>query len=815
MKKITFPIAGMDCASCARNIEKNLLKEKGVEKASVNFASEKAQIEFDEKKIDEKGIIRAVEKSGYKVISGPSRGLEEKGRSRLELKIIGMDNDHCISTISGVLKSLPGIISMELLVTEKAAIIYNPNLISPLKIKNVVSKLGYKPLDITSSLDTEKEAREKEISILKRKVIVSVIFSLPLLIISMILPLFNLALPFSDAVVALIQLGLATPVIVTGSFFYSRGILGLWKTKTATMDTLVALGTGTAYVYSLVITVFIWIGRPGFTIMDLYFEVAGLLIAFILLGKYLEAIAKGRTSEAIKKLMGLQPKTALVLRQKKEISIPIEEVIVGDLVIVKPGQKIPVDGVIVEGHSSVDESMITGESIPKEKKKGDKVIGATINKTGSFTFKATKIGADTVLSQIIKLVEEAQGSKAPIQKLADTISAYFVPAVLVIAVVSFLTWYFFGKELAFALTTFVAVLIIACPCALGLATPTAIMVGTGKGAENGILIKSAEALQKAQEIRIIVFDKTGTLTKGKPEVTEVVAFGVTEKEVLLFGGIAEKRSEHPLGEAIVKKARESKISLPNPEKFNSITGKGLEAHYNRKIILLGNRKLFDENKISYRTEEDKIRKLEQEGKTVMLLAVNKKMMGLIAVADTVKDSSSEAVRQLQNLGKEIVMITGDNQRTGEAIAKQLGISKVLAEVLPADKAKEIKKLQRRGKVAMVGDGINDAPALAQADLGIAIGSGTDVAIESADIVLIKEDLRDVVKAMELSKFTMTKIKQNLFWAFFYNVLGIPIAAGALYPWTGWLLSPVIAGGAMALSSVSVVTNSLLLKRKKI
>ena len=865
MTKIILPVLGMDCASCALNIEKTLKKQKGVKDISVNFASEKARVEFDERTIDENKITILIEKLGYKVITRETESkiknkVKNKEESILQLKIMGMDNPHCINTISGALDKLKGIISKDLLVTEKATIVYNPQQVTPARIKEIIVKVGYQPLEQTVSIDTEKQQREKERSQLRTKTLISAIFSFPLLIISMVLPFVGFSLPFPDSWLALIELLLATPVILAGSLFYSRGLFNLWKTKTATMDTLVALGTGTAYIYSIIVSIFIWLGKPGYGAENLYFEIAALLIAFILLGKYLEAIAKGKTSEAIKKLIGLQPKRALVLRGKKEVTILIEEVKIGDIILVKPGQKIPVDGIIIEGHSAIDESMITGESIPKEKNKGDMVISATINKTGSFTFRATKIGADTMLAQIIKLVEEAQGSKAPIQKLADHISAYFVPVVLVIALVSLFLWYYLNGETAFALTTFVAVLIIACPCALGLATPTAIMVGTGKGAEYGILFKSAEALQKAQEINIIVFDKTGTLTKGKPEVTDIISLsGFTQKEVLFYAGLAEKRSEHLLGEAIVKKAKEEKIVLPNPHRFMSITGKGLEAYYQNKRVILGNRKLFQEKKISFSAVEKNIQKLEGEGKTVMLLAVNTKISGLIAVADTLKDKSKEAVQQLHALGKEVVMITGDNKRTGEAIARQLGITKVLAEVLPADKAKEIKKMQKenktspsqqsshyvgelpagnsyrvffnlawnlyhsrigryyapaRNKVAMVGDGINDAPALAQADLGIAIGSGTDVAIESADIVLIKEDLRDVVIAMDLSKYTLKKIKQNLFWAFFYNSLGIPIAAGVLYPFTGWLLSPVIAGAAMAFSSVSVVSNSLLMKKYK-
>ncbi len=819
LDKCTLKIMGMNCASCAAKIEKSLAKSKGVKKAAINFATEKAFVEFDPAATSRERLEEVIVDAGYKVVKEGNEGNEKnKWETRtLQLKIIGMDNPHCVSTVTGALERIKGVITKELLITEKAVISYNPSLVTAETIKETIRELGYKPIEKTASLDVEKQAREKESRNLKLRFTISAVLSVPLLFLAMIAPFFNISLPgFISSNMALIQFILATPVLASGSLFFSRGILTLFRTKTATMDTLVALGTGTAYLYSVVVSVFILTGKPGYTHHDLYYEVAALLIAFILLGKYLEAIAKGKTSEAIKKLMGLQAKTALIRKGKEEIEVPIEEVQVGDLVIVKPGGKIPVDGIITEGSSSVDESMVTGESIPVEKRKGDKVIGATMNKAGSFVFKAEKVGAETALAQIIKLVEDAQGSKAPIQKLADKVSAYFVPAVLVIALIAFFVWYFVGIGFSFALTTFVAVLIIACPCALGLATPTAIMVGTGKGAEQGILIKSAEALQKAHEIDTVIFDKTGTLTKGKPEVTDVIAKkGFTEREVLKYAAIAEKRSEHPLGEAIVKKAKEKKIALPDPTYFRALAGRGLEAEYKGRKIYLGNRKLMKEKKLSSEDVETILQKLENEGKTAMIISLDDKVAGVVAVADTLKEYSKMAVEQLHKLGKVVVMITGDNERTGKAIARQLGIDNVLAEVLPADKAKEVKKLQQKGKkVAMVGDGINDAPALAQADIGIAIGSGTDVAIESGDIVLIKEDLQDVVRAMELSRYTMRKIKENLFWAFFYNSAGIPIAAGILYPFTGWMLNPLIAGAAMAFSSVSVVSNSLLMRKWK-
>ncbi|MBI4440309.1 copper-translocating P-type ATPase [Candidatus Woesearchaeota archaeon] len=803
MKKDIIKISGMHCASCANRIEKGLKKVKGVKEASVNFASEKAVVEYDESKASRKILEQSIKGTGYKVIS------EEPNSAVLRLRIIGMDNPHCLSTISGGLENLRGVISKELLITEKAAITYDPSVITPAKIKDTISSLGYKPVE-AEAVDTEKIERQKEIRNLKIRTAVAVLLSIPLLYISMISLFFNLPLPeIIETNHALVQFILATPVMIAGSIFFTRGISAVIRSRTATMDTLVALGTGTAYVYSLVLSFMIWSGNPNFTHENLYFEVAALLIAFILLGKYLEAITKGKTSEAIKKLLGLRAKTAIVVRNKKEVEIPIEQVVAGDIVVVKPGQKIPVDGIVADGNSYVDESMVTGEPMPVAKKKGSKVIGATINKTGTFRFKATAVGEGTLLSQIIRLVEEAQGSKAPIQQLADKISAYFVPAVLIIAVISALIWYFINPALS--LTVFVAVLIIACPCALGLATPTAVMMGTGKGAQLGILIKSASALQKAQKINSVVFDKTGTITIGKPEVTDIIPFGNSKKsDVLRYAAIAEKRSEHPLAEAVVNEAKKEKLNIPDPGKFNSVTGKGVIAHYKKDAICLGNRKLIP---VKEKEIETALVNLENKGVTAVIVKVNKNVIGVMGIGDALKEHSREAIGELQGMGLEVVMITGDNKRTGEAIAKQVGIKKVLAEVLPHEKSEEIKKLQGAGKkVAMVGDGINDAPALAQADIGIAIGSGTDVAIESGDMVLIRNDLRDVGKAIKLSKYTMKKIKQNLFWAFVYNTVGIPVAAGILYPLTGFLLSPVIAGAAMAFSSVSVVTNSLSMRR---
>ena len=729
MKRAEILISGMHCASCAAKIEKSLMSLKGVKSAAVNFASEKAAVEFDEKAVREDELLGAIEKLGYK--------------ARLH-----DDNGH----------------------------------------------------------DREKEEREKEKKALKKLFLFSLALSIPVFIIAMPLKFFGISVPHENIILLL----LTTPVqFIVGWRFYKGAFLSL-RAKTATMDTLIAIGTSAAYFYSLLVVIF-----PERFGDHVYFETAALIITFIILGKWMEAVTKGRASEAIKKLIGLQPKTATVIRKGKEMKIPIEEVAVGDLIVVKPGEKIPVDGIVVDGFSSVDESMITGESLPVGKKKGDAVIGATINRHGSLTFRATKVGRDTVLSQIVKLVEEAQGSKAPIQRMADKVSGYFVPAVIIIAVISFMLWFLlFGQTFLFSLTIFIAVLIIACPCALGLATPTAIMVGTGKGAENGILIKNAEALENAHKLTTIVFDKTGTLTQGKPAVTDVVATGgFGEKDVLEYAAIAEKKSEHPLAEAVLAKAADEKIRIGNPDRFEAIPGYGVVARCEGREILLGNRALMKKRKVEIAGVDAKIREMENDGKTVMILAVSGKAAGMLAVADTLKEHSADAVRKLREMGKEVIMITGDNERTAKAIAGKLGIEHVLAGVLPDGKEKEIEKLQKQGKVvAMVGDGINDAPALAKADVGIALGAGTDVALETGQIVLIKDDLRDVVTAIDLSSYTVKKIRQNLFWAFFYNSVGIPVAAGVLYPSTGFLLSPEVAAAAMAMSSVSVVSNSLSMKR---
>ncbi len=649
------------------------------------------------------------------------------------------------------------------------------------------------------------EKPEDEFKKLKTLVIVGILISIPVIAIS-----FAVDIPYENYVLFL----LATPIQFVAGWRFYKGMYDALRAMTANMDTLIAIGTTAAWLYSTVITFF-----PSFFPMgEVYFDASVIIITLILTGKFLEEIAKGKASESIKKLMGLQAKTATVIRDGKEIVIPIEEVKVDDTVIVKAGEKIAVDGIIIEGSSAVDESMITGESMPVEKKKGDEVIGSTINKSGLLKFRATKVGENTVLANIIKIVHEAQTSKAPIQNLADKVSSYFVPTVVAIAIISALVWYFLSGNFIFALTIFIAVLIIACPCALGVATPTAILVGTELGANNGILIKSGEALETANQIDTVVFDKTGTLTKGEPEVTDVIVMGRhEEKDVLLYAAIVEKGSEHPIGEAIVKKVSETNKKIPDANSFKTHAGKGIEAVYNNRQILVGNRAIMKEIGIETSEIENSMQKLENEGKTPILVAYDKKLIGSIAVADTLKQFSSEAIQELKKMKKRVMMITGDNERTAAAIAKQIGLemSDVMANVLPGEKSEAVKKIQEQGhKVATVGDGINDAPMLAQADVGIAIGSGTDIAMETGEIVLIKNDLRDVVTAIDLSAYTIRKIKQNLFFAFAYNTAGIPIAAGILYPFFGFLLSPIIAGAAMAFSSVSVVGNSLLMRRYK-
>ncbi|MDR0765062.1 MAG: heavy metal translocating P-type ATPase [Synergistaceae bacterium] len=823
----TLTISGMTCAACAKRIEKVTGRLGGVAKATVNFATEKLTVEYDEAALKLSAIEEAITGIGYGVVS-------ENKKNEVTIPIGGMTCAACARRIEKTVSKIGGVTLASVnFATERAAVTYDPKSIKLSQIKEAISKLGYTPLDVErkGTVDEDRVRKEREIDSLKKKFMVSAVFGVPLLYIAMSSMLWWWPFPTPRILYpmqyplnyAIVQIILTIPIVIAGRKFYSVGFSALIQ-RSPNMDSLIAIGTSAALIYSFYSTYQILIGNFG-AVEGLYFESAGVIITLILLGKYLEAVSKGKTSEAIKKLMGLAPKTAIIVQDGKETEIPIDEVEIGHVIVVKPGGKLPVDGVIIEGHSSVDESMLTGESIPIDKKPGDKVFAATINKNGVIRFEATKVGSDTALAQIIKLVEDAQGSKAPIAAMADIVSGYFVPVVCVIAVVAAIAWYFLGTPPAgwtrvqFALTIFIAILIIACPCALGLATPTAIMVGTGKGAENGILFKGGEALETTHKLNAIVFDKTGTLTEGHPEVTDiVVARGSDvrdENHLLQITASAEKNSEHPLGEAIVRKAEAERLDYLKVDNFQALTGLGIEAAVDGGIFYIGNRKLMKERGVSLENLEKESDRLAEEGKTPMYVALKDKLVGIIAVADVLKKSSAEAIEALKSMGIKVAMITGDNKKTADAIARQAGIDMVLAEVLPQDKSNEVKKLQNGGmRVAMVGDGINDAPALARADIGIAIGSGTDVAIESADIVLMRSDIMDVPTAIALSRATIRNIKQNLFWAFAYNTAGIPVAAGILYIFGGPLLNPILAAAAMSLSSVSVLTNALRLKRFK-
>lgn len=815
MTKEILTITGMHCASCANAVEKSISKLEGVTSASVNIATEKLTVEFDEKKMNIDTIKNAVVNAGYGVKE------EAKSNKQILLPIAGMTCASCAKSVERAIAAIEGVADVSVnIATEKARVIYDPSKTRISEIKNAVDQAGYKALELetVNEADSDKIDKDKARNNLWVRFLVAVIFTAPLFYISMG---HMVGLPVPDIInpdlnplnFALAQLILVIPSMISGYRFYTVGFSRLFK-REPNMDSLIAVGTGAAFLYSMYSIVQIINGNPDHA-HNLYFESVGVIITLILLGKYLETVSKGKTSDAIKKLMGLAPKTAIVIHDGVEMTIPIEEVEIGDIILVRPGEKIPVDGEVIEGRTSIDESMLTGESIPVEKNPGSRVVGATINKNGTIKFKATKIGKDTVLAQIIKLVEEAQETKAPIAKLADVISGYFVPIVMAIALIAGIAWYISGQTMIFSLTIFVSVLVIACPCALGLATPTAIMVGTGKGAEHGILIKGGDALETTHKIQTIVFDKTGTITEGKPVVTDIITSGeLSEEELLRISASAERGSEHPLGEAIINEARNKQLDLLNADEFEAIPGQGIEVVIQGKRTLLGNKRLMDNKniEISLQNESDR---LALEGKTPMYIAIEGELAGIIAVADVIKPSSKRAIDALNEMGIDVVMITGDNKSTAQAIASQAGIDRVLAEVLPQDKAEQIKKLQAENKkVAMVGDGINDAPALAQADIGIAIGSGTDVAMESADIVLMRNDLLDVPAAIQLSKHTIRIIKQNLFWAFAYNSLGIPIAAGLLHIFGGPLLNPMIAAAAMAFSSVSVVTNALRLKRFK-
>lgn len=801
-KKTSLQLTGMTCAACANRIEKGLSKMEGVQEANVNFALEKASVTFDPKVVTVQQMEEKIEKLGYGT-----------AKETVDLQLIGMYCAACAAKIEKVVSRMPGVsVANVNFAMETARVEYNPAEVSLGDIQQRVEKLGYQAVSKRETLDQEGH-RKEAITKQKRKLLISAILSLPLLWAMVSHFSFTSWIWMPDLFMnPWFQLALATPVqFYIGKQFYVGAYKAL-RNKSANMDVLVALGTSAAYFYSLYLTID-W-AAAGASVHhgpEMYYETSAVLITLVIMGKLFESMAKGRTSEAIKTLMGLQAKTALVVRDGQEITIPIEQVMAGDLVLVKPGEKIPVDGKVVEGTSAVDESMLTGESIPVEKKAGDAVIGATMNKNGRLTLEATKVGKETALAQIIKVVEEAQGSKAPIQRVADVISGIFVPIVVGIAVVAFLVWFFWVTpgNFAHALEIAIAILVIACPCALGLATPTSIMAGSGRAAELGVLFKGGEHLESTHKIDTIILDKTGTVTKGKPELTDVEVNEIDEELFLRLVGSAEKSSEHPLAEAIVAGIESRGMQLPAVEHFEAVPGYGIRANVEGHEVLVGTRKLMAQHNVAIDSVLARMSELETEGKTAMLTAVDGRYAGLVAVADTIKETSRAAVARLKQMGIEVIMITGDNERTAQAIAKQVGIDHVLAEVLPEGKADEVKKLQQQGKkVAMVGDGINDAPALAVADIGMAIGTGTDVAMEAADVTLMKGDLNSIPDAIYMSRKTMSNIRQNLFWALGYNSLGIPIAAiGLLAPW--------VAGAAMALSSVSVVLNALRLQRMKV
>jgi len=811
-EKAHIPITGMTCTTCAATIKKGLIKMPGVKSAEVNFAAEKASIEYDSSRVDLSKIKNTISQLGYGTATKKSI-----------FPVSGMTCASCIARVEQALSSMPGVVSANVnLASEKATVEYIEGT-ETASLRQAVKEAGYELGSEAETLEDVTTASQREIRKIRNRFILAAVLGLTIL---------ALSLPWSPSFSGRLYLlwALATPVQFWAGLRFYRGAWGALRHRTADMNTLIAVGTSAAYFYSVVAVLFPGLFAVAGRGADVYFDTAAMIIALILLGRFLEARARGQTSEAIKKLIGMQPKTALVVRDGKETEIPVDDVQVGDLILVRPGERVPVDGIIHQGYSSVDESMISGESIPVEKKAGDEVIGATINKTGSFKFQATKVGKDTTLARIIRLVEEAQGSKAPIQRLADVIASYFVPIVIGIAIITFIIWYFVGPApaLTFALLNFVAVLIIACPCALGLATPTAIMVGTGKGAEHGILVRSAEALERSHQISTVLLDKTGTLTQGEPKVTDIIAApSSSQDEVLRLAASAERGSEHPLGEAIVRAASERKLEISPTSDFNAIPGHGVEASVSDMKLLLGNLKLIKDRGLSLDGLETEAERLWEKGKTVMFLGVDGKVVGIIALADTLKPDAREALQELHKMGIKAVMLTGDNLRTAKAIAQEVGIDRVLAEVLPEHKAREVKKLQEEGKVvAMVGDGINDAPALAQADVGIAIGTGTDVAMETGDITLISGDLGGIVTAISLSKRTIRTIKQNLFWAFAYNTVLIPVAAGILYLAFGnsgvpsglhfvlgnyGFLNPILAAAAMAASSITVVLNSLRLR----
>jgi Cu+-exporting ATPase len=793
-KNANIKISGMSCASCALNIEKSLQNLEGVDKAHVNLGTEEAIVEYDPSKLKLPRLEEAVEEAGYEVIN-----------DQVTIKIGDMSCAMCVKAIEDVLNNIDGVSNVNVnLASEKAYVTYNPKMTGISDFKNAIVDLGYQYLGVEGeeTSDLEEEIRRKDLNGKRNRILVAFGFGIPL----MIIMLTNIPTPIYTPYFLLLVAIL--PFIYVSYPIFNAAYRSL-KNKNLDMDVMYSMGIGVAFVSSVLGTFSIFL-TPQF----IFYETALMLAGFLMLGRYLEARAKGRTSTAIKKLVGMQPKTATIVRDGVEVKIPIEDVEINDIVIVKPGEKIPADGEVVSGESYVDESAITGEPIPVLKDVGKNVVGGTINKNGALKFKAARIGKDTVLAQIINLVESAQGSKPPVQRIADKAVTYFIPTILTIAIVSFLLWYFvFGSTLLFGVTVLISILVVACPCALGLATPTAVTVGIGRGAEFGILVKNGEALEISEKLTTILFDKTGTLTIGKPEVTDIIGYEMEETEVLRYAASVEASSEHPLGDAIVQRAKKDGLDLLEISEFNSFGGKGVKATVNEKEIIIGNRLLFSDKAIEVSTQvEGNILKLENQGKTVILMGIDGRLSCIIAVADTLKDSTVDAISGLKQMGLKVAMITGDNARTAQAIASQVGIERIISEVLPQDKSEEVKRLQDEGEVvAFVGDGINDAPALAQSDVGIAIGSGTDIAIESGDIVLIKDDLMDSVSGIQISKKVMGRIKQNLFWAFAYNVILIPVAAGILYHPFGITFRPEYAGLAMALSSVTVISLSLMLK----
>jgi len=798
-KKAELKISGMHCATCAINIEESLSKLDNVSKAQVNFATDTAHVEFDPSKITITELGKAVKDAGYEVIN-----------REVTIKIGGMMCATCVQTIEAALRALPGVVLANVnLATEKAYVTYNPSVSGIDEMKKAIEDAGYQYLGIAGEVseEAEKKARDKDLHDKLMRFSIGFAVSIPLMI-AMWVPL-----PISMQVLGYVMLVISAPVFAYVAYPIFRAAWMALRNRSLNMDVMYAMGTGVAFVSSVM-------GTFGIILTHefMFYDTAIMLASFLMLGRYLEARAKGKTSEAIKKLMGLRAKTATVIREGQEVEIPIEDVVVGDIVVVKPGAKVPVDGEVVAGESYVDEAMITGEPVPPLKEKGSRVVGGTINQNSVISVRAQKVGKETVLAQIIHLVEDAQGSKPPIQRIADVAVTYFIPVVLVIAALAFVVWLFVfpvpPDPLLFALTALISVLVVACPCALGLATPTAVTVGVGRGAELGILIKNGEALEIAEKVTTVIFDKTGTLTKGRPEVTDLVPVGISDEALLLFAAAVEKNSQHPLAQAVVRSAESRGVKIEPVGKFDTFGGKGVSAVVLGEEVLVGNRIFLQEKSVPIPADtESRVTAFEEEGKTVIFIAAAGQIAGVIAIADTVKATTRDAIRRLKAKGLHVVMVTGDNRRTAGAIARQIGIDRVIAEVLPQDKAVEVKALQEKGEiVAFVGDGINDAPALAQADVGIAIGSGTDVAIESGDIVLIRDDILDAVAAIELSKKVMGRIKGNIFWAFAYNTALIPVGAGVLYPFFGITFNPALAALAMAASSVTVVTLSLLLKR---